>query len=159
MRTNAMRIRCVRWIAVMGLAITGMAAQAAGIAGLWQQVDDKDGQLNSLVRIEIVAGEVQATIVKGYAKPGKTLDPDARCVACPGEFHDKPLMGLRFLWGLKGSDREWDGGQILDPAEGKIYRAKATLSEDASRLTVRGYVGVALFGRNQVWRRYTGTPD
>lgn len=154
-----MKSKFYKQAVAVAFALAGITANAANIDGLWQQIDDKDGRVNSLVRIETMTGEARATIIKGYAAPGKTLDPDARCNGCPGEFNDKPLIGLQFLWGLKGAGREWDGGQILDPAEGKIYRAKATLSEDGSKLIVRGYLGVALFGRNQTWRRFNGTPD
>lgn len=151
MRAAARRL--LLWSAWAGLAVCG-AAQA-GIDGLWQQHDD-DGRLNSLVRIEIVGGQVQATIVKGYAVPGRPADADVRCTRCPGELRDRPLVGLRFLWGLKGGGTAWDDGEILDPEDGKVYRAKATLSADGQQLTVRGYVGVALFGRSQVWRRHAG---
>lgn len=123
------------------------------IAGVWQQIDDRTGRVNSLVRIDVDGGEASATILEGVAAPGETLDPDQRCSACPPPFAGQRLIGLRFLWGLKGSGREWADGHILDPKEGKVYRAKATLSEDGRALTVRGYIGVSLFGRSQQWLR------
>ncbi|MCR5868890.1 DUF2147 domain-containing protein [Aquincola sp. J276] len=147
------RVWRARALGLLWLAAGPVAA--SGVDGLWQQFDD-DGRLNSLVRIETVGGQVQATIVKGYPVPGRAADADVRCGRCPGELRDRPLIGLRFLWGLKGSGPAWDDGQILDPEDGAIYRAKATLSDDGSRLTVRGYLGVSLFGRSQVWRRHTG---
>jgi len=136
--------------------LTSVNGYASDINGYWQQVDDKENRINSLVKIDTVNGRVQATIVKGYPAPGKTLDPDARCTACPGEFKDKKLIGLRFLWDLKADGNEWVDGQILDPTEGKIYRVNATLSEGEATLTVRGYVGIELFGRSQTWRRFKG---
>jgi uncharacterized protein (DUF2147 family) len=129
---------------------------ADGINGYWQQIDDKENRINSLVRIETVNGRAQATIIKGYPAPGKTLDHDARCTACPGQLKDKKLIGLRFLWDLRPNGNEWVDGQILDPTEGKIYQAKAILSEDNTTLTVRGYLGIELFGRSQTWRHFKG---
>lgn len=138
---------------LLPLSLLPLSLKAQTIEGLWQQFDDRDGQLNSLVHIEIHNGEATATIRQGYPKPGKTLDPNARCVKCPPPFTHQPLIGLRFLWGLKGTGSVWTGGQILDPQDGKIYRAKATLSADGQRLILRGYLGVSLFGRNQTWVR------
>lgn len=115
-----------RFPLALALLAAGPAA-AAGVDGLWQQFDD-NGRLNSLVRIETVAGQVHATIVKGYAVPGRPGDADVRCTACPGELRDRPLVGLRFLWGLKGSSPAWDGGEILDPEDGRVYRAKGCRS-------------------------------
>jgi len=57
------------------------------------------------------------------------------------------------MWGLKGAGRQYDGGRILDPENGKIYRVKLSLSEDGQRLDVRGYVGFSLLGRTQRWVR------
>jgi uncharacterized protein (DUF2147 family) len=62
-------------------------------------------------------------------------------------------VGLRFLWGLTGAGREWGGGRVLDPDDGKIYRVKLTLSEDGKTLEVRGYIGISMFGRSQKWVR------
>jgi uncharacterized protein (DUF2147 family) len=42
---------------------------------------------------------------------------------------------------------------ILDPLSGKVYRAKARLSPDGRRLSMRGYVGVSMLGRSQSWFR------
>lgn len=75
-------------LALAWLLAAGRAA-AAGVDGLWQQFDDH-GRLNSLVRIETVGGQVQATIVKGYAVPGRPADADVRCSLCPGELRDRP---------------------------------------------------------------------
>lgn len=140
-------------------AIFTASVHAGTIDGLWQQIDDKTGRVNSLVRIETVGGEAQAYIVKGYPAPGQAIDPDARCTGCPGQFRDQRMIGLRFMWGLKPDGQGWTGGQILDPDERKIYRVNAALAENGNQLNVRGYVGVPLFGRSQVWKRYTGPAE
>lgn len=119
--------------------------------GLWRQFDDKQGDLRSIIRIEEAQGELTGTIVRAILRPGEPSHPT--CEKCPDEFKDKPIEGLRFLWGLEGQGREWDGGRVLDPENGKIYRVKLHLSEDGQSLEVRGYVGFSLFGRSQRWTR------
>ena len=119
--------------------------------GTWNTYDDKKGDLRSVVRIDVVGQELTATIVKAVLRPGEPEHPT--CEKCPGEFKDKPIEGLTFMWGLTGGGREWSGGQVLDPEEGKIYRVKLKLSPDGRTLEVRGFVGVSLFGRTQRWTR------
>ena len=45
----------------------------------------------------------------------------------------------------------YEGGQILDPEEGKLYRLRLTPIEGGKKLQVRGYLGP--FWRTQVWER------
>jgi uncharacterized protein (DUF2147 family) len=127
------------------------AADAGSPVGTWNQYDDKKGDLRSVIRIEVDGGELVGTIVKAVLRPGEPADPT--CDKCPGEFKGRPIEGLRFMWGLKGKGREWDGGHVLDPDEGKVYRVKLELSEDGRTLEVRGYIGFSMFGRSQRWTR------
>lgn len=150
------------WMRTLIVAVTLLAvlpgrrpsAQTAAPAtpiGEWQQFDDRKGDLRSIIRIELASGELSGTIVKAVLRPGEP--PNPTCEKCPGEFKDKPIEGLRFMWGLTGDGRSWDGGRILDPEDGKIYRVKLRLSEDGRTLEVRGYLGISLFGRSQRWTR------
>jgi uncharacterized protein (DUF2147 family) len=127
------------------------AADTDSPVGTWNQYDDKKGDLRSVIRIETTGGELVGTILKAVLRPGEPTNP--KCEKCPGEFKDKPIEGLRFMWGLKGQAREWDGGQVLDPDDGKIYRVKVKLSDDGRSLEVRGYIGISMFGRTQRWVR------
>lgn len=45
----------------------------------------------------------------------------------------------------------WEGGKILDPENGKEYRATFTPIEGGKELQVRGFIGP--FFRTQVWKR------
>jgi uncharacterized protein (DUF2147 family) len=47
--------------------------------------------------------------------------------------------------------QEYGGGEILDPDTGNVYRATLRVDKGGKKLTVRGYLGISLFGRSQVW--------
>jgi uncharacterized protein (DUF2147 family) len=139
------------WTVALVLAAASSANDAATPVGTWQQFDDRRGDLRSIIQVEQAGGELVGTIVKVFRRADDP--PELKCVKCPGEFRDKPVEGLRFLWGLKGSGREWTGGRVLDPDDGKIYRVKVKLTPDGKTLEVRGYIGISLLGRTQRWKR------
>jgi len=142
-------------IVALALIIAPWCAPSASAqqtpVGTWRQFDDRKGDLRSIIRIDIVDGQIVGSIVRTFLRPGEPENPV--CDKCPGEFKDKPIVGLRFLWGLKGAGRAWDGGRVLDPDDGKIYRVKLRLSEDGKTLDVRGFIGISLLGRTQKWVR------
>jgi uncharacterized protein (DUF2147 family) len=83
-----------------------------------------------------------------------TAKPGARCKPCTDERHDQPIEGLTILRGVRPSKDEagvWEGGDILEPKTGKIYRVRLQVKDGGKALEVRGYVG--FFFRNQYWQR------
>ena len=72
---------------------------------------------------------------------------------CDGDRKGKPVNGMTILWGLKKDGDSWANGKILDPHNGKVYSAKMKLVEGGRKLEVRGFLGVSLLGRTQVWER------
>ena len=67
----------------------------------------------------------------------------------------RPIVGLPLLAGFKpeaGRPGHWAGGTIYDPESGKTYNGTITLQPDGG-LSVRGYVGMPMFGRTVVWTR------
>lgn len=118
------------------------------IVGLWKNVDDEDGKDKSHIQITEENGKLVATVVK--LLPAATLKT---CTSCKGNNKNKPIEGMKILWDLKKvSDTEYEGGQILNPKNGKIYDCFISL-ESADKLKVRGYVGISLVGKTQYWYR------
>ena len=118
--------------------------------GTWVTIDDKTNRPRSEVKIWESYGKLYGKVIKVYPMPGDK----GICSKCPGAFKNKPIKGLNILWGLKSSGGNvWSGGEILDPKSGKIYNLKITVAENGRTLDVRGFVGISLLGRTQVWRR------
>ncbi|MGB6451628.1 MAG: DUF2147 domain-containing protein [Steroidobacteraceae bacterium] len=66
------------------------------------------------------------------------------------------LKGTLIMTGLKyDGDSRWSAGAIYDPDSGKLYKCSMQLI-DQDHLRLRGFFGISLLGRNQVWTRYLG---
>ncbi len=120
-------------------------------AGLWRTIDDHSGKEKSLVRIIEINGEFRGTIERLFREPSE--DPNPNCEKCPGDKKNKPVIGMMILTGLKKDKDQWSGGEILDPQNGKTYKCKVWLEDKGRELHVRGFIGMALLGRTQVWKR------
>ena len=72
----------------------------------------------------------------------------------PDEVKKKrPLMGLQNLRNfIYEGENKWVDGQIYDPENGSDYSCKIELV-DNNTLEVRGFIGISLFGRTDVWKR------
>ena len=144
-----MRMRILLLIA-LGL-ISTLATAAENPVGLWRTIDDKSGKEKSLVRVTESNGQLQLTIEKIFREPGE--DPNPLCDKCPGEKKNKPVIGMQIGNGLKKDGDVWSGGEILDPQNGKTYKCKVWLEDKGKKLHVRGFIGVSVLGRTQVWLR------
>jgi uncharacterized protein (DUF2147 family) len=126
-------------------------SQTTTPAGLWKTIDDGTKKEKSLVRIAesngVYSGKVE-----------KILDPeapkDAVCKDCSDDRKDKPILGMTIIRNVKASTADasvYDGGDILDPNNGKVYRVRLKPFDDGKKLEVRGYLGP--FYRTQTWLR------
>ncbi|MDB5888073.1 MAG: signal peptide protein [Rhodocyclales bacterium] len=128
------------------------AAQGEPTAlGRWRQMDDDDGKLHSIIRIEEHGGLYEGRIEKFL--PGEGEDGDPICITCPDQRKGKKIIGMQIVSGLKRNGLKYEGGEILDPDNGKLYRVKMSLAADGRSLAVRGFIGLSLFGRSQTWLR------
>ena len=131
----------------------GAAAQATSPAGLWRTIDDSSKKDKSLVRI-VEANGVYTGKVETIVDPDSPKD--AVCKDCSDERKDKPVVGMTILRNVKASADDnavFEGGDILDPNNGKVYRVKLKLIDNGSKLDVRGYIGTPMLGRTQTWVR------
>ncbi|AWA31189.1 DUF2147 domain-containing protein [Flavobacterium magnum] len=121
---------------------------AQSVTGKWKTIDDETGKALGVVEIYEKNGKV-------YGRVLEILNPKDRnktCANCSGDDRDKPILGLTIIKGLKKDGEEYNGGKILDPKSGKLYKCYINL-ENKDKLKVRGYIGISLFGRTQYWHR------
>lgn len=137
-------------IAILFMSTQLSVAAAATPAGLWQSIDDKTNKPRSLIRINEQNGEYSAVVEKGLLP---TDTGDAVCDKCKDERKDQPIIGMTIVKGMKKNGDQYNGGNILDPENGKVYKCKMTLDERGNELEVRGYIGISLIGRSQIWTR------
>ena len=140
--------------AALGLVLFAALAQAqATPAGLWKTIDDETKKEKSLIRITESSGVYTGKLEKLLDPATK---PDAVCEKCSDDRKDKPLIGMMLVKGEKQNDDnkgQWDGGEILDPNNGKTYKVRRTPKDEGKTLAVRGYIGAPLLGRTQTWVR------
>ena len=130
-----------------------LAGEQMSPVGRWKTFDEETGKAKSIVRVADNRGVLDGRI-ENLLDPEDP--PDALCELCTGERHGQKVIGLRILGNLRqapGNPGKWEGGEILDPENGKTYRASLILSSDGRRLDVRGYIGTPLLGRTQIWQR------
>ncbi len=125
------------------------AKEADGILGVWV-----NGAGDGYIEISRVRDEYVGTIIGGPDRTGaerfdeKNPDPTLRA---------RPLLGLKILTGTEYKGDKWVGGHVYDPNNGKTYKCQLKLL-DRDTLSLRGYIGVPLFGRTEIWtRRKSGT--
>ena len=133
------------------LVMAAMSASAAdSAAGRWKTIDDKTGQVKSIVEITQAANGTLTGKVVEVLKSDK--GPNPVCDDCSGANKGKPVKGMTILWNLKpDGDHKWAGGTVLDPANGKTYKSKLELQPGGKKLDMSGCV--AFICRAQTWIR------
>jgi uncharacterized protein (DUF2147 family) len=158
MHLNGGRLPIMTILRPAALAAIVLLACSAGIVqaatgpspvGNWRTFDDQDGKESGAVEITEQGGLLYGKITR-ISDPAKA---NAVCTACPDDRKGQPVLGMQVIRGLKPDGDHWDGGEIIDPKTGKIYRAKMHLEDGGQKLVVRGFIGIALFGRSQTWLR------
>jgi uncharacterized protein (DUF2147 family) len=142
--------RCLFWLIFLLLVIGGraMAEEADAIVGEWYTEENK-----ALVEIYKADGVYNGKIV-WLKEPKKDDGSEKLDTNNPDESkRDNPIIGLNLVNGFVYQGKgKWGDGTIYDPDNGKTYSCKMQLKEENS-LKVRGFIGVSLIGRTQMWVR------
>lgn len=137
-------IMLLTFVSVFVLAVSLMAAYTSKpdeALGIWL-VPKGDAKVTIMKCGETICGKIT------WLKTPEDLDtknPD------PAKRKNK-ILGMNMLWGFSFKANEWVGGQIYDPDSGNTYKCKMWMI-NANKLNVKGYVGIPLFGRSEVWTR------
>lgn len=120
--------------------------------GTWKTIDDKTQKEKAIIEIYEEDQTLFGRIIASLANP-ETFDTST-CDMCPGEEKNMKIKDLKFIQDMVPIRSDtWGKGTILDPDNGKRYNAKMTLKKNGKELHVRGFIGISLFGRTQVWYR------
>ncbi|AKJ31230.1 DUF2147 domain-containing protein [Caldimonas brevitalea] len=140
-------------LALAAALVTTAAFAQPSPVGLWKTIDDSTKKEKSLVRITESGGSLTGRVEKVLDPEAKT---DAVCEKCSDDRKDKPVAGLTIIRNVKKNADDaqlWDGGDILDPNNGKVYKVRLKPTDGGQKLEVRGYIGAPMLGRTQVWQR------
>jgi Uncharacterized protein conserved in bacteria (DUF2147) len=119
-------------------------------AGLWQKIEYGKPVIWVLI-VDRHDGMFEGAIAKLFPKPGEIMHDF--CSKCTDDRKDAPELGISFIRNMKRNGLEYEGGNILDPRNGEVWKAKMTISPDGQQLTLRGYVLTPLLGKNEIWYR------
>ncbi len=119
----------------------------AQIEGKWKTIDDETGQAKSIVEIfKKSDGKYYGKVIQLLIKPA-----DPNCSLCKDDRKGKPILGMEVIRGIKKDGNTFDGGTITNPKNGKVY--KCSIEREGNKLNVRGYIGISIAGRTQVWHK------
>ncbi|MEQ8302017.1 MAG: DUF2147 domain-containing protein [Cyclobacteriaceae bacterium] len=121
---------------------------AAAIVGVWETGNGK-----ARVKIDQAGDKFKGRIVWLREPNDESGNPKLDKNNPDESLRSKRLLGY---WMLQDfifvGDNTWEDGTIYDPESGSTYSCTIEMT-DSNTLDVRGYIGVSLFGRTDIWKR------
>ncbi|RXK50951.1 DUF2147 domain-containing protein [Aquirufa rosea] len=91
---------------------------------------------------------------KFYGKISWSKTPGKKDTKNPNEaLKSRDLLGAVILKDFSFTGSAWENGTIYDPHSGKTYDCILKIKDNNKTLDIRGFVGVAMFGRTSTWTR------
>lgn len=135
---------------IVALLLCGFSSMAAAKSadGFWLTENGK-----AIVRFDSCGTKVCGTMVWVANPTDETGDLKRDTNNTDTDQRARPICGLPLLGGLgQAKAGRWEDGWIYNPRDGETYSAEVELVSE-SKLKVRGFLGISLFGSSQVWTR------
>lgn len=139
-------------VLLTGFCLGIFAQSADDISGIWWNAEK-----TSKIKVELKGGKYIGTVV--YIIPEKYVngEPEKDDQNPDATLRNRSRLNLQILSGLvyNSGDKEWAGGMIYDPKNGKTYECYVWL-EGKETLQLKGFVaGIRMLGRKSAWTRTT----
>ena len=145
-RLCALALALLALVSVGGAGAQQLSPKLQSAVGHWQTFSD--GKPSGQVETYLVDGKLFGRVTQ--LRPGRT--PQDVCDKCSGQLKNRLILGLAILRDFHPDGEDWVGGTAVDPENGKEYQGKIwTVGKDS--LHMRGFIGISLFGRTEVWTR------
>ena len=136
-------------------AVSAFAASPEDILGVWDN-QEKDAKIEIFKCGDKYCGKIVWLKDPTYPADSKDGTPGTPKLDHKNPKHELtkvPVIGLQIVHDFTFSgDNAWKGGKVYDPKSGNTYSGKMTLVSPA-QLKLRGFIGISLFGRTDVWTR------